>query len=97
MGERPTGTCRHCGRRFRLTMRDGIWPHGNGVKDSASPVHRQNCPGSGQDPRERLRMGRDYTPADVFRALGKPVPPVWAQYEREHLSALSTQPTEEET
>lgn len=49
---------------------------------------RGTCRGCGRvisltkEPAEHLRMGRDYTPADVFRACGEPVPEIWLEYER---------------
>ena len=68
MGEKPTGTCRRCGRVFKLTKRDGIWSHGNGVTDPTNPYYRQNCPGSGQDPKERLRADRQRRWAELRSA-----------------------------
>lgn len=70
------GTCRVCDRQFTLTKSGDVRHHG---KPKTFPPER--CPGAGQEPKEHLRMGRDYTPADVFRVFGEPVPPVWQEFE----------------
>jgi hypothetical protein len=77
--EHGSGTCRTCGRTFTLTKRGGVRHHG--VPKVFPP---ERCPGAGEEPREHLRVGRDYQIADVFRALGEPVPPFWAAQEAAH-------------
>ncbi len=68
------GTCRECDRPFTLTKRGDVRHHG---KPKTFPPER--CPGAGQEPKEHLRLGRDYQVADVYRALGEPVPDAWRE------------------
>lgn len=61
MAER--GTCRVCSRVFNLTKSGDVRHHG--AKDGSWPPRR--CDGAGQEPKEHLRLGRDYQIMDVLR------------------------------